>query len=119
MQWQKPLKSGSSICSRNSLQMHLFSSVRSSRQGQYPPVRFRPSRIMATISLSSLSRTAMSSRPFLPIIVPFQKLSRKISSERLKNIFEFAFYFAKKIYQYHLLGRNKEHIIDNWFHKVL
>ena len=64
MQWQNPLKFGSLIWSRNSLHIHLFSSDRSRRQGQNPPVRFSPSRTVFTISASSFSRTAIGTHPF-------------------------------------------------------
>ena len=56
MQWQKPSKSGSWICALNSSQIHLYSGFRSNLQGQYPPVRFRPSFTQATSSWSSFRR---------------------------------------------------------------
>ena len=58
-QWQYPSKSGSAIWSLNSLHMQRFSSVRARRHGQYPPVRFNPSRMASTTCRSSLSRTFM------------------------------------------------------------
>lgn len=59
MQWQNPSNSGSLIWSRNSLHIHLVSSVCSLRQGQYPPVLFSPSLTVSAISLLGFTEIFM------------------------------------------------------------
>ena len=54
------------------------------RQGQYPPVRSSPSRIIFTISLSSFSRTATGSLPFR---IYYNQKSREGQDPPLRVIF--------------------------------